>query len=123
FAGADAAGTTVGAVTAGSDIVGRHEYTAAAWWSLDGHQPGWSASYTAHVTYPDLVFTASRDLVSVSGIGCVDTAAGISCTTQRDVRVGVAARWLFPQVERSFSFSLGYDLDWLANDTLAPALE
>src|SRR5205823_3818403 len=88
FAATDAAGTTVGALTAGSDIVGRHEYNAAAWWSIDGKQPGWTLNYTSHAQNPDLTLSASRDVVDVAGVGCNDQGF---CTTQRDVHLGGAA--------------------------------
>src|SRR5207302_7186666 len=119
FAGADALGTTLGAITAGFDIVGRHEYEAAAWWSLSGKQPGFSARYVNHTLYPDLVFTASRDVVDVANLGCFLLADGsVSCPTQRDVHAGVAAVFDFPTLERSWSLSLGYDLDLLADNTV-----
>ena len=124
FAATDAIGTTLGAMTSGSDIVGRHEYAASAWWSVDGRQPGYSLRYTSHAQHPDLTLSTSRDLVDVAGVGCSADGTGyVTCTAQRDLHAGAQAFWSFPTVERNFSLTLGYDVDFLSNDTLAPGLD
>ncbi len=123
FTATDALGNTVGALTTGSDIVGLHEYTAEAWWAIDSHQPGFSFSYTNHTLYPDLTFTASRDVSDVANIGCVQLTDGsVRCASQRDLHAGARADFSFPNLERSWSFDLGYDLDHLANNTVVPDL-
>ena len=119
FTSTDANGTTLGALTAGNDIVGLHEYLASAWWALDSKQPGFSFAYTNHTLYPDLTILASRDISDVANIGCYLVPDGsVQCGSQRDFRLGVRADFSFPNFERSFSLSFGYDLDRLTNFTV-----
>jgi WD40-like Beta Propeller Repeat/Omp85 superfamily domain len=107
YAGSDAAGTTIGALTSGFDVVGRHDYAAAAWWSFQGRMPGWDLSYTNHTLYPDLTLYTSRDLVA---------PAGLPFNTERQVQGGVFARFPFTSVERGFSLGLGYEATHLARN-------
>jgi hypothetical protein len=103
----DAAGSTAGLVTSGSDAAGRHDYAATLWWGLDGGQPGWSLRYTNHTLYPDLSFTASRDLV---------TPSGARSNRERDVQVGAAATFPWSSYQRSLAFTAGFDLVRMVND-------
>jgi Tol biopolymer transport system component len=109
YASADALGTTLGALTAGYDAVERHEYAAAAWWSLTGNMPGWDVYYLNHTLYPDLSVEISRDLAWVDGAG---PRRGIY--TERQAGGRLVATFPFSQVERLQSLSLGYDLFGLA---------
>ncbi|GAC1593756.1 MAG: PD40 domain-containing protein [Myxococcales bacterium] len=107
YAGSDGAGTILGALTSGFDVVGRHAYAAAAWWSLQGRMPGWDLSYTNSTLYPALTATASRDLV---------VPAGLPFNTERQVQGGLFASFPFTSVERRFSLGLGYQLTHLAQN-------
>lgn len=51
----------VGAATAGMDVLGRHLYGAAAWWS-DRARPDWYASYIYQRWRPALFISASGDV-------------------------------------------------------------
>ena len=113
IAAADALGTTLGVLTAGSDVVGRHEYAATAWWGLESRQPGWAFSYTSRAQIPDITLSASRDVVDVAGLDCTDI-----CPTQREVRGAVQADFAFPNLERSFALRIGYEVSKLANGPL-----
>jgi Tol biopolymer transport system component len=105
FAASDGAGTTIGALTSGFDVAGRHEYVGAAWWGFKSSLAGWDLSYTNHTLYPDLTAYTSRDLI---------VPAGLPFNTERQVRGGVFASFPFTSVERGFSLRLGYELTHLA---------
>ena len=68
------------ALTAGFDAVDRHEYAAAAWWSLEGKTPGWDLIYLNHSFYPDLTMELSGD------VGAPDRSAALTSgdTSTRD---------------------------------------
>ena len=107
YAYSDGAGSTLGALTSGADVVGRHEYLGAAWWSLDGRMPGWALSYTNHTLYPDVGLYASRDLV---------VPAGLPYNTERQVSAGAFVQFPFTAFERSFSLGASYQLVHLARN-------
>jgi hypothetical protein len=64
FFGSDAAGSVLGAFTAGGDVVGLHRYAAQAWWSLSGHDVGYSAAYVGGWSFPQLDLSSTRYLAS-----------------------------------------------------------
>ncbi len=103
----DGAGSTVGALTSGADVVGRHEYLGAAWWSLNGRMPGWALSYTNHTLYPDVGLYASRDLV---------VPAGLPYNTERQVSAGAFVQFPFTAFEQSFSLGASYQRAHLARN-------
>lgn len=107
YAASDGAGTTIGALTSGFDVVGRHEYAAAAWWGIQSRMPGWDLSYTSHALYPDLTAYASRDLI---------VPAGLPFNSERQVRGGLFASFPFTALERGFSVGLGYQVAHLARN-------
>ncbi len=106
YAGLDATGSIFGIVTSGSDAVGRHDYAATAWWSVEGRTPGWSLRYTNHTLYPDISVTSSRDIV---------VPPGFSDNLERDDQVGLFAAFPFDQYERAWTLGIGYDLIHLAS--------
>lgn len=63
----DGAGTVLGAMTGGGDVVGHHAYALQAWWSLDGEEVGYAASYLGGWSWPQLDLSSSRFLDSVPG--------------------------------------------------------
>jgi WD40-like Beta Propeller Repeat/Omp85 superfamily domain len=111
FVATDALGNIAGAFTAGFDAVDRHDYTAAAWWGIDSRQPGWDVSYTNHTLYPDLNFSAYRNVQvpDVSGPGY----------TERVLQGTVTATFPFTQVEHAQAFALEYELTHFAQNTPA----
>jgi hypothetical protein len=107
YVGADAYGTTAGALTAGFDAVDRHEYAAAAWWSVYGHVPGWDALYINHSFYPDLQLELTGDVGTPQAAGGID-APGYYY--ERSVGGSIAATFRFSQIERSQAVTLSYEL-------------
>ena len=113
YAAADAYGTTIGALTAGFDVVDRHEYAASAWWSLSGKVPGWDVIYINHSFYPDLSLELTRDLGLPQAAGGLD-APGYYF--ERSIGGLVSASFPFSQVERGHALSVSYELQNLAVD-------
>jgi Tol biopolymer transport system component len=107
YVAADAYGTTVGALTAGFDAVDRHEYAAAAWWSVYGNVPGWDALYINHSFYPDLQLELTGDVGTPQAAGGID-APGYYY--ERSVGGSIAATFPFSQIERSQAVTLSYEL-------------
>ena len=106
YLGVDAMGATLGALTSGFDVAGRHEYAAAAWWGFQSKQPGWSIDYINHTSYPDIELYSSRD---------VSTVAGYSGDYAENATAGGgAASFHFDQVERSHALLAGYDFTHLS---------
>ncbi len=95
----DAAGAVAGVLTSGSDAAGRYDWAAAAFWGIDGHQPGWDLRFTSHTLYPDLTVYSSRDLVS---------PPGVPDATERQVQLGASASFPFSAWERALSLGVGF---------------
>jgi hypothetical protein len=55
----DGAGTALGAVTGGADVLLHHIWTLEAWWSLQGKEPGYSAFYQGTWSWPRLDLSSS----------------------------------------------------------------
>ena len=60
----DAAGTAVGAFTAGRDVVGLHAWAAQALYSVKGQDVDYSAAYLGSWAFPSLALSSSRWLAS-----------------------------------------------------------
>jgi len=58
--GSDAAGTVLGALSGGGDVLDRHSYAVSAWWGLRSHEPGYSAAYLGGWSWPRLDLLSSR---------------------------------------------------------------
>ncbi|HEY6106016.1 MAG TPA: LpqB family beta-propeller domain-containing protein, partial [Anaeromyxobacteraceae bacterium] len=58
--GRDAAGTALGAFTAGRDVVGLHAWAMQALYSLRGQDVDYSAAYLGSWTFPSLTLSSSR---------------------------------------------------------------
>jgi Tol biopolymer transport system component len=93
--GSDGAGTILGAMTGGSDVLGRHAYALQAWWSASGREPGYSVAYAGGWSWPQLDLGASRFLDSAPGGNGLerDTSfdAGLTFTFSR-LASGLAVR-------------------------------
>jgi hypothetical protein len=57
--GADEAGPTYGAFTAGADVLLRHAWAASGWWSADGKEPGYAVAYQGGWSWPRLDLSSS----------------------------------------------------------------
>jgi hypothetical protein len=113
YAATDGYGTTVGAVTAGFDAVDRHEYAAAAWWSISGKEPGFDILYLNHSFYPDLTFELTRDLNSPQAAGGLDA---VGFYYERTFGGSITASFPFSRVEQAQALSLTYELQDLTVD-------
>ena len=109
YANTDALGTTLGALTQGFDAVARHDYAASVWYGLGSHLPGWDLTYNNHTLYPDLTFSAARDLSGAAGGG--------RYYTERQVGGLVAASFPFSQIERGQNLTVAYAATSLATHT------
>lgn len=58
--GVDAAGTTLGAFSAGADVVGHHTWQAQGWWSAKAATPGYALSYLGGWSWPALDLLSER---------------------------------------------------------------
>jgi Tol biopolymer transport system component len=86
--GGDGAGPILGALTGGTDVLAQHSWLAEAWWSLDGHEPGYFVSYVGGWSWPQLDLSSSRFLDSAPGGDGLETvttplAAGLDLTFDR----------------------------------------
>jgi hypothetical protein len=96
----DAAGTTWGAYTAGSDVVGLHTWQAQGWWSPRARTFGYALAYAGGWSWPALDLLSER---------LVDGPLG-----SRDQRVTAwtplagGATFSFTQVDQAALFRLGW---------------
>jgi Tol biopolymer transport system component len=65
--GGDAAGTTLGALTGGGDVLGRHSYALSAWWGTQSREPGYTAAYLGGWSWPRVDLLSSRFVGSARG--------------------------------------------------------
>ena len=98
YAGSDASGATVGAITAGADVVGRHAWGADASWGLRSEQPSYGLAYAAGWMHPLLSLGTSR----TSG-GAPDGRPEVTW-----VPLAAAATWTRTHLDRSQSVQLGW---------------
>jgi hypothetical protein len=64
YVGGDTRGTTLGALTGGRDVLGRHAWALSAWWGLRSHQPGYAAAYLGGWSWPQLDLSSMRWVAS-----------------------------------------------------------
>jgi Tol biopolymer transport system component len=69
----------VGAATAGMDVLGRHAYGAAAWWS-DRARPDWYAAYVYQRWRPTVFLSASQDVSPWEGADFRESAVDLGTT-------------------------------------------
>jgi hypothetical protein len=81
--------------------VGRHDWAATAWWSVEGRQPGWSLRYTNLTFFAPVTVTASRDL---------GVPPGFPLNVERQVRAGLAVSVPWSSYERSITLTAAVDL-------------
>jgi hypothetical protein len=113
YAAADGYGTTLGALTAGFDAVDRHEYAAAAWWSLEGNTPGWDVIYLNHSFYPEVTLELAGDVGAPQAAGGLDEPGYYY---ERSIGGSVSASFPFSRIDRTQSLSLTYELENLTVD-------
>ncbi len=63
----DPRGYVLGVQTAGSDVVGRHAWSASAGYGVTSREPTASIEYQAHVIYPVLSFAAGTGIAQAPG--------------------------------------------------------
>ncbi|MBS2032639.1 MAG: PD40 domain-containing protein [Deltaproteobacteria bacterium] len=98
----DAAGTALGVVTSGSDILGKHSWNLQAYWSFHGNEPGGFASYTNHTLYPAFTLSGSRALYFLAG----GPPGTLERQTAADIAMDVPVSW----IDRALHFDVDYSL-------------
>jgi hypothetical protein len=113
-ASADAAGPTYGALTGGVDVLVRHAWSAQAWWSADGEEPGYAVAYQGGWSWPRVDLSSSLFLDDSSGplwrLERVWTIAdaGLSFTWSRLARaLALRAGWSGTRYDTAEAFSAG----------------
>jgi hypothetical protein len=97
---ADGAGPVFGAFTAGVDVLQRHAWTAQAWWSGNGQEPGYSAAYQGGWSWPALDLSSSLVL---------DDSPGPPDRLQRVWEYGSAgATFTFTRLSRALAMRVGW---------------
>ncbi len=66
--GLDGAGSTLGAVTGGSDVLLQHVYLAQGWYGLTSRQPGYDVAYLGTWLYPRLQLSSARFIDVAPGV-------------------------------------------------------
>jgi hypothetical protein len=97
---ADASGDTVGAFTAGADVVGHHTWQAQGWWSLKSETLGYAASYVGGWSWPTLDLYSERFLEVSPGEPARFTTAWTP--------LAPGATFSFTRLERSLRLRLGW---------------
>ncbi|HEU4385185.1 MAG TPA: BamA/TamA family outer membrane protein [Anaeromyxobacteraceae bacterium] len=97
---ADAAGTALGAFTAGQDVVLLHSWALQAFYSLKGQDLDYSAAYLGQWSYPYLTLSSSRWLVETPD----ETGRLMNAWMPAQVQLG------FPvtKLERAFLATVGW---------------
>jgi hypothetical protein len=67
LAAVDEAGWTLGAFTGAADVLLRHAWTLQAWWSTEGDEPGYAATYLGGWSWPSLDLSSSLGLQDSPG--------------------------------------------------------
>jgi hypothetical protein len=97
---ADGAGPVYGAFTAGRDVVGRHSWSLQGWWSAEGREPGYAASYVGGWSWPSLDLSSSLVL---------DDSPGLPDRLQRVWEyANVGATFTFTRLSRAIALRLGW---------------
>jgi hypothetical protein len=108
----------IGAAIGASDVLGYHEYTAAAMWRASGQEAdiafdappvGWSVSYAYNRWRPSFLLSAwsSVDTVAVSAAG--SSSALIAQERSQGVFAGVLVPWRRVRISQSWLGGVGVD--------------
>jgi hypothetical protein len=65
--GGDGGGATIGAISAATDVVGRHAWALSGAWGLESHELSYDAAYQAGWVYPFLTVASWRNVGTVEG--------------------------------------------------------
>ncbi len=98
YAGSDASGATIGAITAGADVVGRHAWGADASFGLRSDQPSYGLAYAAGWMHPLLSLGTSRSFG-----GAPDGRPEVTW-----VPLAATATWTRTHLDRAQSVLLGW---------------
>jgi hypothetical protein len=93
-------GDLVGATTFGVDVLSRHFWTAAAWWTLDVNEPGYTVSYQGGWSWPRVDLSSSRQIVDSPG----EPDRLLAAWTVADA----GATFTFTRLARRLSLRLGW---------------
>ena len=105
---ADPDGLALGVSTSGSDIVGYHYWSAAAWYGIASKRPGYYLSYTYAGAYPTLSFSSGL-AYQTGGTAVVN---GVSSRYTEVAWTGSAqATFYLPHLDRSQALCLGFTVD------------
>lgn len=65
--GSDGGGSTLGAISAGTDVVGRHAWGLSGAWGVESREASYDAAYQARWLYPFLSIASRRSVGTVEG--------------------------------------------------------
>ncbi len=100
--GADGSGDTLGAFTAGADVVGLHTWQAQGWWSFEPATFGYAASYLGGWSWPALDLFSERYVAVSPGEPARLTAAWTP--------LAGGATFSFTRLERALQLRLGWSV-------------
>ncbi len=112
--GADPAGTTLGLLVEGADVLDDYEYNAQAWWSLGAKEPDFAVAALTNAIAPTVELDASRTLDLVPGAP--------KDYVERTTTARALATWYFRRFYSSSALSVGYQLSQLS-PALVPELK
>ncbi len=101
----DPMGTTVGVVTGGFDVAGRHTWDLQVLYGLSSHRPSVGLGWTARVIYPELTAAFTSDLSMQRS------------RLERESALSLGASLPFSGVDWASSVFLGYELRYYAPDS------
>ncbi|RMG16908.1 MAG: hypothetical protein D6729_10060, partial [Deltaproteobacteria bacterium] len=120
LAGADASGLTLGAMSAGADLLGRHQWSAAAWLGIASGEPGYSAGYTYRGLSPTLRLYSGRSFDRVGPPVHVREGRRLPYF-ESSWRAGFEVTFPTPGIRRGKDLSLGFAVDHRApRSVIAP---
>jgi Tol biopolymer transport system component len=98
--GIDGAGTTLGVVTGGSDVLLQHLYLAQGWYGFASRQPGYDVAYLGTWLYPRLQLSSAR---------FIDTTPGFPERLEEAwVPLEASATFTDTRLTRSTAFTVGW---------------
>jgi len=99
---ADAAGTAIGAITSGADILSKHQYALELYYGFSGRELGGNAQYTNHQLYPAFTLSVTRALHALAG----GPAGALERQSAGDIGVDVP----FDQIASSLHLDADYEI-------------
>lgn len=106
MAGQDVKGPTLGVVTSGADVVGKHAWALDAQFGLVSLEPAFSAAYATQLFYPDLNVEVGTELGRVPGAP--------DDRVERQYHGSARLSFPFTHLDQSYSVGVGYELRYYA---------